>query len=53
MERNDVKMKEEEKMGKTEGRDGGKRGAEDGGKRKRRYNIGQPLEHNNTERDEY
>lgn len=39
--------------GKTKGATEGKRGAEDGRKRERRYNIGQPLEHNNTERDEY
>lgn len=47
-----------EEEGKNKGRDGGKNGgtgggAEDGRKRKQRYNIRQPLEHNNTERDEY
>lgn len=41
--------------GKNKRRDGGKGGGapEDGRKRKQRYNIRQPLEHNNTERDEY
>lgn len=54
MERNNVKMEEEEKKGKIKGETEEKTGgAEDGRKRKQRYNIRQPLEHNNTERDEY
>lgn len=54
MKRNDVKMEEEEKKGKIKGETEEKReGPEDGRKKKQRYNIRQPLEHNNTERDEY
>lgn len=55
MERNDMEMKdeEEEKKGKIKGETEEKGAAEDGRKRKQRYNIRQPLEHNNTERDEY